>query len=217
MAVDLCSNQASAPFNYTVLAPQPRHTHGARAPVGEREGPAEGRLLERASEPDEGPALHPIVQPREIPIGSQIDSRKGRARITSSSNSSDGIQESDFFGGVFQVLQSRRRSSRGLTDLLLKGGSFRSCRSRRGKRAAASRRRVSRRKIRRLRANAKGRFRTRRRFSSATVRGTIFTVTDRCDGTLTTVTRGRVAVRDNRRRKTIILRAGKKYLARAPR
>jgi ferric-dicitrate binding protein FerR (iron transport regulator) len=49
------------------------------------------------------------------------------------------------------------------------------------------------------------------------VRGTIFTVTDRCDGTLTTVTRGRVAVRDTRRRKTIIVRAGKRYLARAPR
>ena len=39
---------------------------------------------------------------------------------------------------------------------------------------------------------------------------------DRCDGTLTTVTRGKVAVRDFRRRKTIALRRGKSYLARAP-
>lgn len=40
---------------------------------------------------------------------------------------------------------------------------------------------------------------------------------DRCDGTLTKVTRGRVAVRDFRRKKTVLLRAGKSYLARAPR
>jgi hypothetical protein len=47
------------------------------------------------------------------------------------------------------------------------------------------------------------------------VRGTVWTVADRCDGTLTTVKRGKVAVRDFRRRKTIVVRAGKRYLARA--
>ena len=40
---------------------------------------------------------------------------------------------------------------------------------------------------------------------------------DRCDGTLTTVRRGRVAVRDLRRRRTIVVRAGGRYLARAQR
>jgi hypothetical protein len=49
------------------------------------------------------------------------------------------------------------------------------------------------------------------------VRGTKWTVTDRCDGTLTKVKRGKVAVRDFRLKKTIILRRGKSYLARAPR
>ena len=76
---------------------------------------------------------------------------------------------------------------------------------------------MSRRAVRRVRASAKGRFRTRGRYSAATVRGTIWTTTDRCDGTLTKVTRGRVAVRDIRRKRTIALRAGKRYLARAPR
>ena len=52
--------------------------------------------------------------------------------------------------------------------------------------------------------------------AAATVRGTIWTVADRCDGALTTVKRGRVAVRDLRRRRTIVLKAGKRYLARAP-
>ena len=40
---------------------------------------------------------------------------------------------------------------------------------------------------------------------------------DRCDGTLTKVSRGKVAVRDFRRHKTILLRKGKHYLAKAPR
>ena len=74
-----------------------------------------------------------------------------------------------------------------------------------------------RRTIRRLRANAKGRFSTRGRYSSATVRGTSWTTTDRCDGTLTKVTRGTVTVRDLKRRKNITLRQGKSYLARARR
>ena len=41
-------------------------------------------------------------------------------------------------------------------------------------------------------------------------------VQDRCDGTLVTVQRGRVEVRDKVKRKTIIVRTGHSYLARAP-
>jgi hypothetical protein len=50
------------------------------------------------------------------------------------------------------------------------------------------------------------------------VRGTEWTVEDRCDGTLTIVhgRRGSVIVRDFRRRRNIRLRAGRRYLARAP-
>ena len=47
-----------------------------------------------------------------------------------------------------------------------------------------------------------------------TVRGTEWLVQDSCAGTLTRVARGVVSVRDNVRRKTIVVRAGKKYLAR---
>ena len=41
-------------------------------------------------------------------------------------------------------------------------------------------------------------------------------ITDRCDGTLVRVRRGRVAVRDLRLRRTIILRAGQSYVAKLP-
>ena len=49
------------------------------------------------------------------------------------------------------------------------------------------------------------------------MRGTVWETIDRCDGTLTKVRRGRVAVRDFRRKKTVIVRAGKSYLAQARR
>ena len=114
------------------------------------------------------------------------------------------------------MLQSRRRAAKGLTELRMKGSaaSFRSCR--RASAALAPGPRLSRRAIRRLRARARGRYRTRGRHSAATVRGTTWTVVDRCDGTLTKVRRGKVAVRDFRLKKTIVVTRGKRYLAKAP-
>jgi ferric-dicitrate binding protein FerR (iron transport regulator) len=70
--------------------------------------------------------------------------------------------------------------------------------------------------VRRLWGNGKGRFTTKGRYSSATVRGTRWLVQDRCDGTLTRVLRGVVKVKDFRSRKTINVRAGRTYLAKAP-
>jgi hypothetical protein len=47
------------------------------------------------------------------------------------------------------------------------------------------------------------------------VRPFLWLTADRCDGTLTRVTSGAVAVRERVRRKTVIVRAGPSYLARA--
>ncbi len=63
--------------------------------------------------------------------------------------------------------------------------------------------------------NGKGRFRTTGKYSSATVRGTIWLTQDECDGTLTRVRRGVVSVRDFKRKKTLNVKAGHSYLARA--
>ncbi len=68
----------------------------------------------------------------------------------------------------------------------------------------------------RLNANAHGHFTARGQYSAATVRGTIWSVANQCDGTLTHVKRGVVQVRDFRRRKTITLFTGQSYLAKAP-
>ena len=59
-----------------------------------------------------------------------------------------------------------------------------------------------------------GHFRTHGHNSVATVRGTRWLTQDRCDGTLTKVTRGAVSVHDVRAHRTVIVKAGHSYLAR---
>ena len=156
----------------------------------------------------------PLRDARQVPVGSLLDTRKGKVRLTSARDSKGRSQSSDFSAGVFQVLQSRKKRARGLTELRLKGASFASC-GRRVKRSGEPARAARSRTIRRLRGRGRGRFRTRGRYASATVRGTDWTVIDRCDGTLTKVGRGRVAVRDLRRKRTVLLRAGRSYLVRS--
>jgi hypothetical protein len=183
-----------------------------RVGIPSRSAAAGARGSARASQ--KGITFVPLSEARQIPVGSFLDTRKGTVRLQSAKNSTGARQSGTFLNSLFQVRQSKKRSARGLTDLILKGSSFSRCRTGRGKAAAAQ---LSRRTIRRLRANARGRFRTSGRNSSATVRGTVWDVTDRCDGTLTKVRRGRVVVRDFRRKKNITLTSGKSYLARAPR
>ena len=145
---------------------------------------------------------------------SLLDTRRGTVRLTSARDRRGVAQTGDFSAGVFQLAQSRRGSAKGLTELGLKGPSFARYGKRRARGGEAHGAGLSRRAIRRLHGNASGRFRTRGRNSSATVRGTIWEMIDRCDGTLRRVRRGRVAVRDLGRSKTVIVRAGKTYLAR---
>jgi hypothetical protein len=98
------------------------------------------------------------------------------------------------------------------TRLALVGGNFAVCPGARRTRthAAPSRRRV----VRYLRARASGRFRVIGRTSSGIERGTSWTTSDTCDGTLTQVTQGAVVVTDFVRRRDVVVRAGRSYLAR---
>lgn len=165
----------------------------------------------RVDPPGDG-GFVPLEQARQLPVGSQLDTRRGTVRLTSARDRRGHTQTGQFVGGIFKVLQKPR--SDGLTELRLRGGDFRPCASpRRGSSAARSGKRV----IRKLGARARrGRFRTRGRYSASAVRGTVWTTIDRCDGTLTRVTRGSVVVRDLPRHRTVIVRAGDSYLARAP-
>jgi hypothetical protein len=157
----------------------------------------------------------PLRSATEIPIGSQIDTTRGEVRLVSGVGGGQ-TNTANFFDGLFTIRQ--RRALRAVMQLVMGGGNFRTaCRSRASTRSLASVDATRpRRTVRRLWGSGKGRFETRGRYSSATVRGTRWLVQDRCDGTLTRVTQGSVTVRDLRRRRTIIVRAGRSYLARAP-
>jgi hypothetical protein len=156
-----------------------------------------------------------VTDDQVIRVGSLLDTRRGTIRLTTALPSAGATQSGDFFQGVFKVLQSRKKSAKGLTELRLTGGSFGSCGAR-GASSSAHAARANKKKVRSLRGVAKGRFRTRGRNASATVRGTNWGTIDRCDGTLTQVRSGRVVVFDFVRKRTIVLRAGQSYLARAP-
>ena len=86
-----------------------------------------------------------------------------------------------------------------------------------GKTATASadtKKAKKKRRTRRLWGSGRGKFRTRGQYSAATVRGTTWLVEDSCHSTTTRVKRGVVKVRDFKRKQTIVLRAGDRYVAR---
>ena len=156
----------------------------------------------------------PVSVVRSIPVGSIVDTTEGTIRLSSRRKKGGKKQSGRFSAGVFQVLQSRKAKAKGLTELRLKGSIAKHCPKGKKSQALATAS-LSKKTIRRLRSKARGRYRTRGRHSAATVRGTTWTVADRCDGTLTKVKRGKVTVRDFRAKRTITLKRGKRYLARA--
>jgi len=152
-----------------------------------------------------------LDQSASVPVGSVVSATGGTVGVTSASNLSGGTQSARFSGGAFRLVQ--RRARRPVTDLVMVGGSVRTCA------AAPAHRSIAvaagtRRRIRSLWGSGHGRFRTRGRHGAATVRGTKWLTVDRCDGTHVSVRRGLVAVRDFAQRKTIMVPAGRSYLAR---
>ena len=148
-----------------------------------------------------------------LPVGTLVDTRGGKIVLQSARNARGRTQNGTFWGGVFQIRQGRK--SKGMTDLHLRGGGFGRCGTRAGVSVFAHEAGGKRRVVRRLWGKDKhSRFRTHGRDSVATVRGTKWVTTDRCDGTLTKVTEGKVLVRDLHRKRKVMVRAGHAYLAR---
>ena len=147
-----------------------------------------------------------------LPVGSILDTREGS--VTLRSALPDGtVQAAVFHGGLFEVRQPQ--GAGGVTELVLRGA-LTGCHRSAGRAAATSQKK--RKPPRRLWGrDRKGNFRTRGGNSVATVRGTAWYVEDRCDGTLTRVSQGSVSVYDRGRHRTVLVRAGHSYLARAMR
>ncbi|MGZ8634460.1 MAG: hypothetical protein ACXWZZ_11495, partial [Solirubrobacteraceae bacterium] len=172
-----------------------------------------------------GKAFVALTTAANIPIGSQLDTRKGRVELTTAADTAGKkTQKAQFYDGIFQVKQSvpKKKPSKAralITDLVMKGQIARSqCAALKGARAAVTdKKKGPKAVLGQLWGSGKGKFRTNGKYSSATVRGTIWLVQDRCEGTLTKVRRGTVQVRDFKRKKTVTVRAGHSYLARAQR
>jgi hypothetical protein len=150
------------------------------------------------------PQFVPLTVPSLVPVGSQFDATKGRVELTAAR--AGGITDTSlFYDGSFEISQPTPSA---LAELRLISGDFSVCSLPSFSAADKNRRRV-----RRLWGSGKGKFRTRGKYSSATVRGTIWKTEDRCDGTLTQVLEGSVTVRDFGRKRDFVVRAGKSYLA----
>ncbi len=171
---------------------------------------------------------------QQIASGAVIDSLHGTLKLTTAAGGGTGgardaaakgkkpkttTQSGTFGGAIFKVAQTRAGASKGLVTLTLVEGAFNGAPSyalcTKHKAGDASAAAVSSRVLQLLRASAHGKFRTSGRYSAATVRGTIWTVADTCDGTLTHDITDSVAVNDFVHHKTIILHAGQSYLAKA--
>ena len=149
----------------------------------------------------------------QVPVGSTVDTTAGTVRLVSALDADGKSQTGTFSGGVFVVRQKRAR--RPMTELVLTGGDFSSCR--RASRGTARAARAPR-SLRRLWGKDKhGRFRTRGKHAVATVRGTEWLTEDTCKGTRVSVKHGAVDVAPTRGGKARRVRAGRSLLVPARR
>jgi hypothetical protein len=175
-----------------------------------------------------GTGFIPLTEARRLPAGTVLDTRAGTVRLKAAAASRHGkLQTGNFGGALFGFAQDARGLSKGLTTLSLLENTFpgapsrSSCTS--GPAADASWPSAHTVKgssgvLQTLHASDHGgRFRTRGRYAAATVRGTAWTMSERCDGTLVTVQRGTVSVQNLVSDATVLLRAGHSYFVRAAR
>ena len=181
--------------------PPPRPCSGAAWPLA----PASGTVLVRVP----GRPTRRGARRRRLGAG-RLDRRHPRRHREAAEPRcpAAATQTGTFHGGLFEVRQPA--GGHGMTELVLRGA-LPTCPAG-GARAAAVARRRPPRSL--WGHDSHGQFRTRASNSVITVRGTTWFVSDRCDGTLTRVTSGSVAVRDLRTGRTVVVRAGQRHLAR---
>jgi Tol biopolymer transport system component len=160
--------------------------------------------------------MQPLGTIRQLPIGTVVDATQGRIAATTTGNTqSKPVQTAEFYGARFVVTQQRNT----LTLMKLKRPT--GCKKRKARKGAAAAAgpvaRLSRGR-RGLWGSGRGRFGTRGGRGAGTVRGTVWYVENRCNGsTLFRVAEGTVAVDDFGKKGKVnrILRAGGRYVAKA--
>jgi hypothetical protein len=208
----LCGHYAIAGYPVILVfgdlhvAPEPRPQLGRTAVASVAGGTIRVRV------PGSG-ALTPLGPDQAIPSGSTIDARNGTIVLENVLSRTGRTQQASFRGAVFQF--SLSRSEPGMVDIRLRQTPT-GCRT--GRAAGVARAAKAPAPGGTLWAKDKrGRYRTHGRNSVATVRGTEWTTTETCSGTVTRVLEGAVSVKDLRTRRTVLVRAGHAYRARPAR
>lgn len=151
-----------------------------------------------------------------LPVGTIVDTRKGEIELQAAANGFSARdrrarrQSARVKAGLFAIRQKRakRKAKRAriATDIALMSPAGAETPCRRG---------PSKGVVRSVSLVAKGLFRTLGGAATATARNATFVTTDRCDGTLTEVGKGRVSLKVKGRRKPVTVRAGGAYFVKA--
>jgi DNA-binding beta-propeller fold protein YncE len=162
----------------------------------------------------------PLASLTQIPFGTVIEATNGTVSVTTA-NPNGTTQTGQFFDGQFILTQGKN----GQVLAKLSGGNFSLCPTTRERahrarvssrapdaQAAASGKHV----VRKLWANAHGKFSTEGNYAAGAVQGTEWLTEDLCEGTLIRVTRDKVAVTNLVNHKHVEVKTGHKYLAKAP-
>lgn len=178
--------------------------------------------------------FQPITQLRQFPKNTIIDALGGTLRLITAAGghpaadiaakpkkgkgkkTTGKTQTGTFGGAIFKVSQAHNGlATLSLLEDAFKGApSYSTCKAKKAGDASAAA--LSSKSLQLLKANAKGKYSTKGKYGAATVRGTKWTIADRCDGTLVHDQTDSVAVNDFVRHKTVILHAGQSYLAKKP-
>jgi hypothetical protein len=156
-----------------------------------------------------------------IGYGSTVDLGKGAAVNLSADSGSfkfyPASGQSSSFVPVrvaLPVAKGKKKQKRQyVIEVRLSGGNLASCKQTKKTQGFRTESTTTKPPVRSLWGNGKGNYRTRGRYSSATVLGTIWLVQDGCNGTLTVVRRGKVLVVDFAKNKRYLVKAGQSYLA----
>jgi hypothetical protein len=153
----------------------------------------------------------PLKGFKQVPLGTELDTTNGKVKLTSPDGSTAFFYEGRFLilGGIDTPAPGK---SKKVVVIRLTGGNFDACGTR-GTAGFSAKPKPKGKPIRHAWGNASGSFRTKGRYASATVRGTLWRTDDYCNGTLITVLRGKVDVLDLVLHKHFLISAGHTYFA----
>jgi hypothetical protein len=163
-----------------------------------------------------------LTEAQQLPVGTQVDARRGTIGLVAATGIGTGLESGDFAGGLYKIGQDAKGKNKGLTTLSLLENAFKgapSYASCKGKKAAdiasvdAHAAKLSSKVLQTLKATAHGKFNTKGKYAAATVLGTKWSISDRCNGTYIAVQRDTVKVHDLFRNLTVIVHAHHHYLA----